>query len=247
MGSGQHALCSASLAYTEEVATDPDETRWMRDGYEQCYYTGALKNAWALVHRTMERPFGPDKSLPHVLELGAGQGQHCEFVRHRFERYTMTDLRPDLIVPQDNDPRFEIREVDASDLSQFPDGAFDRIIATCLLVHLDDPLSALQEWRRVVKPGGHLTIYIPCEPGLLTRIIRKSYIWPKARRNGLKDPELMTYTGHKIHYPALRTFLRHVFVDDEVTVVRRPIPRLPWNLALFDVYQVRREPTAARI
>ena len=217
-----------------------NETAWMRDGYEQCYYSGALGGAWGFVHRAMEKPFGPTASLPQVIELGAGQGQHASFVRHDFDRYVLTDLRSELIRPPVNDFRFEVCAADATSLGQFDDGQFDRLIATCLLVHLPDPLAALQEWRRIVKPGGHLTIYIPCEPGMLTRLARQTYIWPKARRHGLRDPELMMYQGHKIHFPALRTFLRRAFDEDAIKVQRFPIRLAPWNAALFDIYQVQR-------
>lgn len=212
----------------------------MRDGYEQCYYSGALGGAWNFVHRAMEKPFAPTVSLPQIIELGAGQGQHAPFVRHAFDRYVLTDLRSELIRPPTGDPRFEVCAADAMNLHQFDDGQFDRVIATCLLVHLPDPLAGLREWRRIVRPGGHLTIYVPCEPGMLTRFARQTYIWPKARRHGLHDPELMMYEGHKIHFPALRTFLRRTFVDDTIKVQRFPTRFAPWNAALFDIYQVRR-------
>jgi SAM-dependent methyltransferase len=38
---------------------------------------------------------------------------------------------------------------DAHDLSQYPDGYFGAVLASHVLEHLDDPDSALREWRRV--------------------------------------------------------------------------------------------------
>ena len=216
------------------------EAEWMESGYDRCYYTGPLRGAWSIVHRKMERRFDSGMAFPKVIELGAGHGQHAPFVRHDFHSYVVSDLQEDLIVLPEGDPRFSTATLDAADLSSIPDGSVDRLIATCLLAHLPDPMAALAEWRRVVRPGGVLTIYVPCEPGWITRLIRRCYIWPRARRHGLKDPELLMYESHKIHYPAMRSFIRATFQGDAMHRERFPTGVLPWNLSLFEVVQVQR-------
>lgn len=51
------------------------------------------------------------------------------------------------------------------DLGRFPypftTGGFDRIIASHLLEHLDDPLAAMRECHRLLRPGGELLIKVP--------------------------------------------------------------------------------------
>jgi ubiquinone/menaquinone biosynthesis C-methylase UbiE len=58
---------------------------------------------------------------------------------------------------------------------EFPDASFDAVLAHTLLIHLSDPLRALQELRRVLKPGGVIgvsdddfgtMIISPSNPGL---------------------------------------------------------------------------------
>lgn len=53
---------------------------------------------------------------------------------------------------------------DARDLSRFEAGSFLQIYASHVVEHLDykdELLATLQEWRRVLQPGGHLMISVP--------------------------------------------------------------------------------------
>jgi len=43
----------------------------------------------------------------------------------------------------------------------FPDGAFDRIIASEILEHIDDDVAALEELVRVLRPGGTFAATVP--------------------------------------------------------------------------------------
>lgn len=223
-----------------QMKVKKSEDDWMTSGYDGCYYTGLLGKAWGYVHRLMERPFPSSIHTPRVLELGAGQGQHLSYVRHSFDDYLMTDLRVQLLPDTLQRSGIKVAAADAQDLSQFNSEEFDRVIATCLLAHLPDPLTALEEWRRVVRTNGWLTIYLPLEPSLANRLIRRVVIWPRARKNGLDDPELVMYQGHKIHYPALRIFMERTFHKDLVIRRRFPSRVFPWNMALFEVWNIKK-------
>ena len=49
----------------------------------------------------------------------------------------------------------------------FGDGSWDVVISSHALLFADDPIAALREWRRVVRPGGRLSLSVP-GPGELT-------------------------------------------------------------------------------
>ena len=50
---------------------------------------------------------------------------------------------------------------DAADLSMFADESFDAVFSSHVLEHMVDMQAALDEWCRVIKPGGFLCLYVP--------------------------------------------------------------------------------------
>src|ERR1700722_16544061 len=156
----------------------------------QAICEGNVGRAVAVAHRQMER--GVDERFATVLEVGAGTGQHRENGHHAYEKYVETDLRtPERTEESLGANATLIREqADAASLD-YPDGTFDRLIATCLLMHLPDPEHALAEWRRVVRVGGLVTIYVPSEPGLAVRVTRACTTARKLRKLGFADYDLI--------------------------------------------------------
>lgn len=56
-----------------------------------------------------------------------------------------------------------IRE--AGDLSGIANASYDFVLSSHCLEHTANPLGALREWRRVVRPGGHLVLLLPNPTG----------------------------------------------------------------------------------
>lgn len=91
-----------------------------------------------------------------VLDVGAGIGQyrdlfaHCEYQAHDFGqepategKYTRLDYQSDITaIP-------------------VPNEAFDVVLCTEVLEHVPEPIVALKELSRIVRPGGHLLISAP--------------------------------------------------------------------------------------
>ena len=124
------------------------------------------------LHTRMEKPFDESQMYPLTVEVGAGEGQHLPYVRHRFERYVLTDKRASGSTEQ-LPPGAEFMSADAQDLP-FESGTVDRLVSTCVLHHLPDPEAALQSWRRVVRGNGVLTILLATDPGFAHRLGRHS-------------------------------------------------------------------------
>jgi SAM-dependent methyltransferase len=56
---------------------------------------------------------------------------------------------------------WDIEDGDAQLLDRIADEAFDLVYSSHTLEHVEDASEALRNWYRVVKPGGHLIIFVP--------------------------------------------------------------------------------------
>jgi SAM-dependent methyltransferase len=92
-----------------------------------------------------------------VLDAGAGEGQYAEHFRNH--RYTGVDLGV-------GDAAWNYGRLDAvADLTALPfrDATFHAVLNIVTLEHLREPLAALREVSRVLKPGGVLLLIAPHE------------------------------------------------------------------------------------
>ncbi len=94
-----------------------------------------------------------------VLELGPGQGANLLYLarRHPDSYFCGVDLLPAKL--KDAPPNLRIIKRDYSDMSNFPDGAFDVVYAIETIVHSSEKDRIFQEVRRVLKPGGAFIVY----------------------------------------------------------------------------------------
>lgn len=190
----------------------------------------------------MEFPHRKDRP-GKVLEVGAGSGVYRLAATPAFSSYVELDLR-EWPNPSPHEENVSRVVGDAQNLDSIADNSFDRLVATCLLVHLNDPMRALEEWKRVVRPGGHLTIYVPPEAGWLVRVARNLGPWRMARRRGF-DPKRLAYLEHKYSYFHLDTLIREVFFGDRVRRRTFPLSWFVFDLALFHSYEIQLQPSAA--
>lgn len=188
-------------------------------------------------HKALERGLGPLPANARILEIGGNLGEHCKYVEHDYAEYVVTDYREVDFTPINERIRFEV--ADAEHLP-FPDRSFDRILVTCVLHHLPNPERALEEMRRVVRPGGVVSITLPCDPGMLYRLGKVVGPYRSIKKRGAPiDPRYFHYSQHRNHYPGLVSLIDKVFAPDIVKQRSWPLPIPIWNLNLFSIYQVR--------
>jgi phosphatidylethanolamine/phosphatidyl-N-methylethanolamine N-methyltransferase len=210
-----------------------DYHRQFEANYEKLNYARNLSSrVLAHSHVLVERPFGPDAYFPAVLEVGAGSGIHFGHVRHRFDTYLMTDANPNMLEQAKrktaSDARFRFEREDAAHLS-FPDASFDRLIATHVLEHMPAPHEVIREWARVIRPGGVLSIVLPCDPGFAWRFGRNFGVKQRATAAGMEYAYWMA-REHVNSIFNLVTFLNYYFADISAVWWPLRVPSADLNL-----------------
>ena len=157
--------------------------------------------------------YGALKSDASVLEIGCGTGVVTEYLARSGASITGIDLSPHLLgkaLDRKVSDRVTFRVGNAEALD-FPDSSFDAVVGSSVLHHLDLD-RALDEIRRVLRPGGRMAF---SEPNMLNPhiFVQKNIPWVKRlagdspdetaffrwaisnrlRLAGFADPEVIPY------------------------------------------------------
>lgn len=206
--------------------------------YKRIIREGPIGGVQNFSHKLLERSLSKLVSFKYVLEVGVGAGDHFRFVKHSFGMYIQSDIRTNLLKEISNENNTVKLAIDASKLS-FGNSKKDRVIATCLILHLAQSEETLEEWRRVTKNNGLISILVPCEPGIFLRTARYFTTILKAKKLGYPNYKLFNARDHINHLPGVNEIIKHVFKKDEIKVLKFPFALLTWNFNLFYVYQIK--------
>ena len=136
------------LAYVAESHAADDKSRILRSHDES-------------IRRELTRT-GSWRPGLRLLDVGCGIGRYSEFWASRGYGVTGLDCEWDLIQQAQANAesrRVSIRyELGSADRLPFPDQSFDVIYANSLLEHVQDWTASLNEWIRVLAPGGLLWV-----------------------------------------------------------------------------------------
>lgn len=205
--------------------------------YSDARYGSEKDKAHVFYHTKLEKNLSDD-FYPLVLEIGAGSGEHLQYVRHGYSKYILSDI----VLPENKlisklFPKVIIQQEDAQNLN-IDSNLVDRVIVTCVLHHLSDPYKSLSEIRRVAKNGASISIYLPSDPGLLYRFAQYLSSNRKLRKFFSKS-ELQILRGleHRNHVASLEAMIRDTFYKDKIFRYDFPF-KASWNLRLFTIYQI---------
>jgi ubiquinone/menaquinone biosynthesis C-methylase UbiE len=218
---------------------------WYEKHYSKINVSG---NTESFFHRKLHNLMEIDnvaQSGIRILEVGGNLGEHIPFVKDSWVEYVLTDIRePDLQIQsylKSINVRFKVADVQKL---QFESDYFDRVIATCLFHHIENPLSGFTEMLRVTKPGGKITILIPNDPGLFYTFIHKFTTLLRAKRAGmLQEAKLFHATEHRNHYCSLMTFAKYAFLDHSVKLRGYPFFADFYNLNALTVLNITKVST----
>ena len=224
-----------------------DVDHFYSEYYNLVLRTGLVRVSQDRTHIAIEKRWNRHDIFEQVLEVGAGAGNHRQSLNHQYRIYYETDIRFTNVSSNANSSHMQgllesnlIREF--ADVTQlhYMDATFDRVIATCLLLHLEKPEIALRELRRVTKQLGVISILVPCEPGLFLRISRSLLTKRKAHRLGFQGYSLFNARDHINYLSGIDQLIRFVFQKDKIQVSRLPFGWPSWNLNLYYVYTIYR-------
>jgi phosphatidylethanolamine/phosphatidyl-N-methylethanolamine N-methyltransferase len=235
------------------AATPSEHDRYYAESFTSVNYEGLTGLATRLSHKFLERDFPHTAFFPTVLELGAAHGEHLRHVRHGFDRWILSDLvdqgidmaalRGSMLAGVGS--RTVEFEVQDATRMQLEDASVDRVVHTCLLHHVKDTAKVFAEVRRVLRPGGVYSAYIPCDPGLTYRAVQRVTAGRAIRRELRRGhysitPAQLRALEHPNHFAAIWAHFQTAFQDDEVRAWHFPVPAALWNINFFTIANVHR-------
>lgn len=157
------------------------------------------------------------------LEIGIGEGQVLDLVATALPDTKLCgfDIAPGILdVARKNlagHSNIEFALADIHRLSE-PDNHFDFVVCCEVLEHVDDPLQALSELQRVLRPGGLAILSVPREP-----------VWRAANMARLKYLGSLGNTPGHLNHWGKSAFVSMIESRFSVQEVRSPFP---WTCVL---------------
>jgi SAM-dependent methyltransferase len=173
-----------------------------------------------------------------TLDLGCGEGRLSRVLAARGHRVVGVEASPTLVdAARDAAPDIDVHVADAGDLP-LDDGAADLVVASMVLMNLDDLDGAMREVARVLAPGGRFVASIvhPFNSPKAGHYFQ-ALAYPEERvRGGL------SMTFHDVHRPLAAYALALEHAGLLIEAIREPVPSDDYLDEHREVLRWRSEP-----
>lgn len=169
-----------------------------------------------------------------ILEIGVGSGSDAcrSLTMANPRRYVLYDLSPNTLAVSKrhldehcSGKPYELINGDASKMSCFKDGEFDRVKALGSLHHIPTYHQAFKEIGRVLKPGGDFIFMFYYKDS-----IRNNVVYPRAaKKRGITVEQLV------LEIDGGTNPFTHLFTKDEA---RRDLSAAGLNVDFFRIYEL---------
>ncbi len=180
--------------------------------YNTHLYTGLHGYAMRFCHRQLEN-FNSEKKYSKVLEIGAGNSPHLDYLKHEYDEYFIAETSSSALEFYKRMKNVKAYSYNGVNLP-FEDNFFDRIIIFHCLEHISEPEKFLFEAMNKLRSGGVLSISLPTDPGLLWRlgkIFTKYYTAKKTYKISSNDYDYLLATEHVNSIFNLISLIRYNF------------------------------------
>ena len=198
--------------------------------YNTHLYTGLYGYVMRYCHRQLEN-FNREKKYSKVLEIGAGNAPHLDYLKHEYDEYFIAETSSYAMEFYREMKNVKAYAYDGINLP-FEDNFFDRIIISHCLEHTNEPEKFLFKIMSKLKNSGVLSISLPTDPGLLWRLgelFTKYFTAKRTYKISSREYDYMLATEHINSIFNLISLIRYNFknqIDESF---------LPFKIRLVDI------------
>jgi len=208
-----------------------DQFSEFNKNYSKHLYSGFLNNLFIKSHTLMEKNSNLLINKKNfILEVGAGEYPHINFLKHPFEEYYVADISELNEFYKINYPKIKYLKFNGKNLP-YESNFFDRVIISHCLEHIEKPEIFLNELIRVTKLNGIISIALPTDPGVAWRLGRffiKKFVQKKKLQLTDTDYEYVNAIEHVNSIFNIRAILKKKFnIISEIYY--------PFNIKIVDI------------
>jgi SAM-dependent methyltransferase len=173
----------------DKMMADRTPTRGLSCGFDSRFDPFLLDDRPELFDE-FDKIFGDAFPNPpeRLLDIGCGSGLYFPTLSRRAGRVVGIDISKEMVkaartlIDVKKLGNIEVLEGSAEELP-FPDESFDAVLGFDVLHHIQDVERALQEVKRVLRPGGK---FVSIEPNVLNPVVWLAHALPREERGALR-------------------------------------------------------------